>query len=64
LITLKVRSAALPNGNFNPNEAEVTIGLLNTVHGNQSLTQRSAAKELDIALGLVNTYLNAALKLA
>ena len=36
---------------------EVTLGLLRAVHKDQALTQRSAARELGIALGLVNTYL-------
>jgi DNA-binding MarR family transcriptional regulator len=54
--------AALPSGNYNPNEAEVTLGLLNAVHGDKTLTQRSAAKELDVALGLVNTYLKRCVK--
>ena len=53
---------ALPSGNYSTNEAEVTLGLLNAVHGDQSLTQRSAAKDLDIALGLVNTYLKRCVK--
>ena len=52
----------LPSGNYSTNEAEVTLGLLNAVHGDQSLTQRSAAKDLDIALGLVNTYLKRCVK--
>jgi predicted transcriptional regulator len=52
----------LPSGNYNQNEAEVTLGLLNAVHEDQSLTQRSAAKNLNIALGLVNTYLKRCVK--
>lgn len=39
------------------NEAEITLGLLNAVHENSALTQRSAARELGIALGLTNAYL-------
>ena len=38
-------------------EAEITLGLLNAVHENSTLTQRSAARELGIALGLTNAYL-------
>ncbi len=44
------------------NEAEITLGLLNVIHENSSLTQRSAAGELGIALGLVNTYLKRCIK--
>ncbi len=36
---------------------EVTLGLLRAVSNDSELTQRSAAQELGIALGLVNTYL-------
>jgi DNA-binding MarR family transcriptional regulator len=39
------------------NEAEITLGLLNAVHEDQALTQRSAARRLGIALGLTNAYL-------
>ena len=38
-------------------EAEITLGLLNAVHENHSLTQRSMAQDLGIALGLANAYL-------
>jgi DNA-binding MarR family transcriptional regulator len=38
-------------------EAEITLGMLNAVEGNSVLTQRSLARELGIALGLVNAYL-------
>jgi len=38
-------------------ESEITLGLLTAVHENSGLTQRSAAKELGIALGLTNAYL-------
>ena len=34
------------------NEAEITLGLLNAVHENSALTQRTIARELGIALGL------------
>lgn len=43
-------------------ELEVTLGLLRAVHNDQSLTQRSAAQELGVALGLVNTYLKRCVK--
>ncbi len=33
-------------------ETEITLGLLDAVHENNSLTQRSIAQELGIALGL------------
>ncbi len=36
---------------------EITLGLLNAVGENSSLTQRTIANELDIALGLANAYL-------
>ncbi|MDH3703606.1 MAG: winged helix-turn-helix transcriptional regulator [Alphaproteobacteria bacterium] len=38
-------------------ESEITLGLLTAVHENSGITQRSAAKELGIALGLTNAYL-------
>ena len=38
-------------------EAEITLGMLNAVEGNSVLTQLSLARELGIALGLVNAYL-------
>ncbi|MGB8274932.1 MAG: winged helix-turn-helix transcriptional regulator [Alphaproteobacteria bacterium] len=38
-------------------EAAITLGLLNAVHENSALTQRSVARELGIALGLANAYL-------
>ena len=41
----------------NQSEAELSLGLLRAVHKDRKLTQRSAAKELGVALGLVNTYL-------
>lgn len=44
------------------NEAVITLGLLNAIHENSSVTQRSAAGELGIALGLVNTYLKRCVK--
>jgi len=44
------------------NEAEITLGLLNAVHENSALTQRNAAHELGIALGLANAYLKRCVK--
>jgi len=42
--------------------SEITLGLLKAVHEDRKLTQRSAASELNIALGLVNTYLKRCVK--
>ncbi len=44
------------------NEAEITLGLLNAVHENSDLTQRSASHDLGIALGLTNAYLKRCIK--
>ncbi|MCG8543949.1 MAG: winged helix-turn-helix transcriptional regulator [Alphaproteobacteria bacterium] len=38
-------------------ESEITLGLLNAVHENSGVTQRSVARDLGIALGLTNAYL-------
>jgi DNA-binding MarR family transcriptional regulator len=38
-------------------DPEITLGVLNAVESNDSVTQRSLAKELGIALGLANAYL-------
>ena len=38
-------------------ESEIVLDLLNVVHENSNLTQRSMASELGIALGMANTYL-------
>lgn len=46
----------------NQSEAELTLGLLRAVEHDQALTQRSAARELGVALGLVNTYLKRCVK--
>jgi DNA-binding MarR family transcriptional regulator len=43
-------------------EGEITLGLLQAVHENDSLTQRSAAQDLGIALGLANAYLKRCVK--
>jgi DNA-binding MarR family transcriptional regulator len=44
------------------NERKVTLEILKYVQNDDSMTQRSAAKELDIALGLVNFYLKKCIK--
>ena len=38
-------------------DSEITLGILNAVHANERITQRSVAQELGIALGLANAYL-------
>lgn len=43
-------------------ESEITLGLLTAVHEDQSLTQRKAASQLGIALGLTNAYLKRCIK--
>ena len=43
--------------NSGNNEAKITLGLLNAIHDNSSITQRSLAHDLEIALGLANAYL-------
>jgi len=43
-------------------EPGITLNLLRAVEGDSSLTQRSAAQELGIALGLVNTYFKRCIK--
>lgn len=43
-------------------EAYITLGLLNAIHENSSVTQRSVAKDLGIALGLANAYLKRCVK--
>ena len=46
------------NANNNlDNESVIVLELLNVVHENSDLTQRSMARELGIALGMANTYL-------
>jgi len=44
------------------NEARITLGLLNVVHGNARTSQRSMADDLGIALGLANAYLKRCVK--
>ena len=41
---------------------EITLGVLNAVHENSHITQRSMAGELGIALGLANAYLRRCIK--
>lgn len=43
-------------------ETEITLGVLNAVHDNSRVTQRSVAKDLGIALGLTNSYLKRCIK--
>lgn len=43
-------------------ETQIMLGLLNAVHNNSTVTQRSVAIELGIALGLANTYLKRCVK--
>ncbi len=38
-------------------ESQITLGLLDAVHEDSTLSQRTLAKELGIALGLTNAYL-------
>lgn len=38
-------------------ETEITLGVLDAVHANASVTQRSVAQDVGIALGLANSYL-------
>jgi predicted transcriptional regulator len=39
------------------NEAQITLGVLNAVEQNATVTQRSVASDLNIALGMANAYL-------
>ena len=43
-------------------ERNITLGVLRAVHGNANVTQRSVAKEVEIALGLANSYLKRCIK--
>jgi DNA-binding MarR family transcriptional regulator len=43
-------------------EAEITLGLLQAVHENSTVTQRTVAGDLGIALGLANAYLKRCVK--
>lgn len=44
------------------NERKITLGVLNAIHEDSSITQRSMAGELGIALGLTNSYLKRCIK--
>jgi len=44
------------------NEQKITLGVLNAIHDNSRITQRSMAGELGIALGLTNSYLKRCVK--
>ena len=46
----------------NKAESEITLGLLNAIQENSAITQRSAARDLGIALGLANAYLKRCVK--
>jgi len=45
------------SSNASDGDAEITLGLLNAVQENSTITQRSVANDLGIALGLANAYL-------
>ena len=44
-------------------DAAITLGLLDAVHANASISQRSLASELGIALGLTNAYIRRCVRL-
>ena len=44
------------------NEQKITLGVLNAIHSDNNITQRSIAGELGIALGLTNSYLKRCVK--
>ena len=44
------------------NEHKITLGVLNAIHDDSNITQRSIASELGIALGLTNSYLKRCIK--
>lgn len=52
----------MANNHSASTEAKITLGLLKAVGEDKGLTQRSAAGQLGIALGLVNTYLKRCVK--
>ncbi|MDX9860807.1 MAG: winged helix-turn-helix transcriptional regulator [Rhodospirillales bacterium] len=43
-------------------QTDITLGLLNAVHENSHVTQRTVATDLGVALGLVNTYIKRCVK--
>ena len=44
------------------NEHKITLGVLNAIHDDSNITQRSMSVELGIALGLTNSYLKRCVK--
>lgn len=40
----------------------ITLGLLSAIEENEQITQRAVAKDLDVALGMVNAYLKRCIK--
>ena len=52
----------LPSQTSQNSDSEVMLGLLRAVETDESLTQRSAARDMGIALGLVNTYFKRCVK--
>ena len=52
----------MPSQNSQNSDAELMLGLLRAVETDESLTQRSAARDMGIALGLVNTYFKRCVK--
>jgi len=51
---MAAQNSGSPN---NSDDIEITLGLLNAVDEDKTVTQRSLARDLGIALGLANTYL-------
>lgn len=43
-------------------DAGITLGILNAIHENERITQRTVAQDLGIALGLTNAYLKRCVK--
>jgi DNA-binding MarR family transcriptional regulator len=58
----KIMTNPRPSNQALSNDAEITLGLLNAVHDNEAITQRRAAKDLGVALGLINAYLKRCVK--
>lgn len=58
----RVMSKAKFGSDHIDNEHRITLGLLNAVHENDRVSQRSIASDLSIALGLTNTYLKRCIK--
>ena len=44
------------------NQVDITLGVLNAVEENRHVTQRLVAKDLGVALGLINSYLKRCIK--